>query len=297
MTLSIDDSTAGVLRAFQRGGISSLVLRGPALARWLYGPGERRYYLDADLLVAPADWDRAQQVLGELGFVSSGDILPTPWWDAHAVEWIHPAYYGVIDLHYTLQGAGAEPERLWSSLAGRTETLVIDGYPATALTIPGRALTLALHACQHAGGPAVGELGRALERTDEATWTAAAALAAEVEATDAFATGLRLADGGPELADRLGLPSDIPIEIALAPGFGPPGALTIERFAGAGMRQRLAMLRYAVAPPRAFLRHWLHREVTTRRTVAGAYAYRAIWLARRTPRALRAWIRARQAAR
>ena len=294
LTLGLGHSTAEVLRAFEGADVFSVVLKGPALARWLYGPGERRHYRDVDLLVAPPHWEAAQRVLAELGFVAGGDLLPTPWWNTHAIEWAHPEYYAAIDLHYTLQGVGVEPARLWSSLSGRTETLDIGGYPATVLTIPGRALTLALHACQHAGAHPAGELGRALARTDEATWRAAAALAAEVDATDAFATGLRLAEGGPALADRLGLPSEVPREIALAPGWAPAGALTIERFARAGMRRRLAMIRYAVAPPRAFLRSWLHRDLTTPRALAGAYAYRAKWLVRRAPAALRAWIRVRR---
>jgi hypothetical protein len=297
LALGLDDSTAGVLRAFERAGVSSVVLRGPAIARWLCEPGERRHYSDVDLLVPPPHWEAAQRVLAELGFVAGGELLPTPWWNTHAIEWGHPEYYAAVDLHYTLQGVGVEPARLWSSLSGRTETLDVGGYPATVLTIPGRALTLALHACQHAGGHPMGELGRALARTDEATWRAAAALAAEVDATDAFATGLRLADGGPALADRLGLPSEMPTEIALAPGWAPSGALTIERFARAGMRRRLAMIRYAVAPPRSFLRGWLSSDFTTRRALAGAYVERARWSVRLAPAALRAWIRVRRAAR
>ena len=108
LALSVDHSTAEVLRAFEGEGVSSLVLKGPALARWLYGPGERRHYGDVDLLVAPPHWETAQRVLAELGFVARGELGPgpTPWWNAHALEWTHPAYYAVVDLHYTLQGVG-----------------------------------------------------------------------------------------------------------------------------------------------------------------------------------------------
>jgi len=294
----VDHSTAEALRAFDRAGVSSVVLRGPAMVRWLYEPGERRLYRDTDLLVAPNDWEAAQRVLSQMGFVAPGELAPTPWWNTHAVEWTRPADAALVDLHYTLQGAGVDPARLWSTLSRHTETLVIRDFPATVLTIPARALTLALHACHHGPGwgPALEELERALARADEATWRAAAGLAAELDATDSFAAGLRLVADGQVLGDRLGLPSEVPLKIALAPGFAPSGALTIERFARASMRRRLAMIRYAVGPPPSFLRGWLRRDLSGRLELARAYAQRAAWLVGRAPAAVGAWRRARRAA-
>ena len=40
---------------FERAGVRSILLKGPAVARWLYGPGEPRRYSDIDLLVGEAD--------------------------------------------------------------------------------------------------------------------------------------------------------------------------------------------------------------------------------------------------
>ena len=135
----------------------------------------------------------------------------------------------------------------------------------------------------------------ALGRADEATWRAAAALAAELDATDAFATGLRFVEHGRALADRLGLPSQIPLEIALSPAFAPSGALTIERFARApGIRRRLSMIRYAVAPPPSVIRSWSRRKLEGRVELARAYAHHAAWLVARVPAAVAAWRRARR---
>ena len=131
-----------------------------------------------------------------------------------------------------------------------------------------------------------------------ATWRAAAALAAEVDATDAFATGLRMAEGGPALADRLGLPSQVPLEIALAPNHAPPGTLTLERFFRArGMRRRMTMIRYAVAPPPSVMREWLRPGRTDLREFARGYARRAARVVRSAPAALSAWARAHRSAR
>ena len=296
--MRVDHSTAEVLRAFERAGVSCVVMKGPALARWLYEPNERRAYRDSDLLVAPHDWDTAQRVLSEMGFVARGELLSTPWWNTHAVEWAPPAGHVLVDLHYTLQGVGVEPERLWSTLSRRLETLEIGGFPAPVLPVPGLALTQALHACHHGPGwPALAELERALAREDEATWMAAAALAAELDAVDAFAAGLRLVPEGRELADRLGLPDQTPLEIALAPNFAAPGALTLERFASApNLGRRLAMIRYALVPPPSVARRWQRPGRGSRRGLLRAYGVHTVWVARCAPAALRAWRRARRAA-
>jgi len=296
-TVRVDHSTAEVLRAFERAGVSCIVMKGPALARWLYEPHERRAYRDSDLLVAPRDWAAAQRVLSEMGFVARGELLSTPWWNTHAVEWAPPAGHALVDLHYTLQGVGVEPERVWSIVSRRLETLEIGGFPAPVLTVPGLALTHALHACHHGPGwPALAELERALAREDEATWVAAAALAAELDAVETFAAGLRLVSEGRELADRLGLPDQTPLEIALAPNFAPPGALSVERFTSApSMRRRLAMIRYALVPPPSVVRPWQRRGHSGRRELLRAYAVHAIGVAWRAPAAVRAWRRARRA--
>ena len=74
------------------------------------------------------------------------------------------------------------------------------------------------------------QLERALERTDEATWREAAALAQTLGATGAFATGLRSVSAGRELAERLGLPRERPIDVALRAGRAPPEAITVEHY-------------------------------------------------------------------
>ena len=51
----IDAVTAEVVGAFAAVGIPSILLKGPALVRWLYPAGEGRPYLDSDLLVPHAD--------------------------------------------------------------------------------------------------------------------------------------------------------------------------------------------------------------------------------------------------
>ena len=67
-TLGVDALAAETIEALRAAGVRSILLKGPALAGWLYGDGALREYGDCDLLVDPADTDRAAVVLRELGF-------------------------------------------------------------------------------------------------------------------------------------------------------------------------------------------------------------------------------------
>ena len=113
------------------------------------------------------------------------------WWREHAVLWTRARDGAEVDLDRTLVGVEVDDERLWKTLSTRTETIPVGGCSAQVLTIPGRALHLALHTAQHGWPGHAAELERALERTDEATWREAAALAQTLGATGAFTTGLR----------------------------------------------------------------------------------------------------------
>ena len=74
----VDRATARVVTALRDEGVRSILLKGPVLADWLYADSPRAY-LDADLLVAPADVSRAEAVLDGLGYakvLGDADIPP-----------------------------------------------------------------------------------------------------------------------------------------------------------------------------------------------------------------------------
>jgi hypothetical protein len=77
-----------VLRAFRKSGIDSIVLTGAPLVRRLYDSGERRGYVDCDLLVPPGAFAAACEVLAECGFEPEFDETTMPaWWREHGLEW------------------------------------------------------------------------------------------------------------------------------------------------------------------------------------------------------------------
>jgi hypothetical protein len=85
---------------------------------------------------------------------------------------------------------------------------MVAGYPAPTLTLPARALHVALHAAHHGAGyrRPMNDLERALLATEDELWRGASALAARLQATEILAAGLRLTLSGAQLAARLGLP-------------------------------------------------------------------------------------------
>jgi hypothetical protein len=297
--LRIDYTTAEVLRAFDAAAVKSILLKGASIVRWLYDDAPTRAYIDCDLLVRPADAEAGTHVLTGLGFVPEIEEAEMPeWWREHGVQWTRAADGAAVDLHRTLVGVEVDADQLWETLLARTETMLVGGFPARVLTTPGRALHVALHTAQHGWEQHGFELERALQRADEATWRDAARLAESLGATGAFATGLRVVPAGRELAERLGLPGERSIDVALRAGEAPAQALTFERLARArGLRARFSILRHKLVPPPTFMRKWSPRARRGRVGLAVAYVQRPVWVLRRARPALRAWREARRAAR
>ena len=150
-TMATDRVTAEVVEAFRQAGIRSILLKGPAMARWLYDEAALRPYLDADILVAPEDFREAERILSERGFHREGlDTIPGDW-PKHARTWYRDDR-GNVDLHRTLFGVRIPDAELWALLATRTEAMWVSGTDVDVLDLPGRALVLALHAAKD--GPA-----------------------------------------------------------------------------------------------------------------------------------------------
>lgn len=293
--LRVDHQTALVTRAFVAAGVESVLLKGPSIVRWLYADRPRRYQ-DCDLLVAPDDGERAAAALRTLGFEPAFDEAAMPgWWREHALEWRGHDHFTSVDLHRSVKGVRVDDDHLWRLLRSHTETIEVGGAACEILDAPARCALLAL---QCAGdGIDRGDVRRAIALADHATWRDAARIAAALEASDAFAAGLRIATTGEAVATKLTLPELKSVEIALRAARAPAEALTVERLANPGRgASRLGILLLKLFPPPAFMRHWSPLARRGRGGMALAYAQRAIWLARRAPTAVRAWRKARSEA-
>lgn len=298
-TLLLDRVAALAIEKLRSEGIDSILLKGAAIATWLY-QGEVRPYLDVDLLVPPPEFERASQALAELGYV-------------HWLEGADPAELGpkerelmgpageCIDLHFGFVGVPGPPLHCWEILTEHTMPFTLARQAQVrVLDIPARCVHLALHAAQN--GPidhkAIADLERGLDQVEHPHWQAAAALADELGATEAFAAGLRLVPAGRRLADELSLPQQISVELVLRTRSAPQQAIFFERLRqtpGAG--RKLALVARKLFPTETYLRNNVPMAACGRFGLLLARAAHPFSVAAATGPAVVAWLRARSAAR
>jgi len=294
--LLVDRLIAELDTAFEKAGIEHVLLKGPAIAGWLYSGVEVRAYNDGDFLVSHRRWGDAVALLVQLGFRDAWAEAAHPNLEGFAS---HPWIRDVdnVDLHATLAGITSDFDTAWSSLARDTTEVLVAGRPVRVLGEPARAFHLALHAAHHHEGKAMIDLERGLERLGESVWEGASEIATQLGATAAFATGLRLLPAGDALARRLGVgearsaAATLKVEsVPLAEGF--------EYLANAsGLGGKLTLIWKELFPSPEFLRWWSPSLAQRGRSgLAAAYLHRAIWLVAHFPAGFRAWRRARREA-
>ncbi len=302
-SLAADAATVEAFETLRRAGIEPLLLKGPALARLLYDPGEERCWDDADLLVPPAEHSRAISALGRIGFhprisdpLERGSV-------PHAVHLVRPARSRgatapeSIDLHLSFAGVNAPANQFWRSLSADRDRIELFGRPVDVPAVRARLTLVALHAAAH-GRPherSQRDLRRAVSRFGLADWSGAVALAREWDALDFFVVGLCLDPEGVRLLSELGIAHE-PSTTAAMRGMGMPraqrGLEQLDRTSGAGSRLRLVLRK--VFPSPELMRIWKPIARRGRLGLALAYLWRPPWLLWQLVPALRSYLEARR---
>jgi hypothetical protein len=291
-TLAVDAQTAEVMSGLAARGVETLLLKGLVVARRLYAADEPRFYGDTDLLVAPDALADAHRTLGELGYEPWVGDRSAELIGHHGTHWRRPGSLLEVDLHHTLTGVRADPQALWDALREHTTSLEVHGTPVRVPADAALALHLALHAAQHgvARETPWHDLRRGIEQLDRAAWHAAAALAARVDAVDAFGVGLRLVPQGAALAHDLAVPPNRSRNAALRVMAAPSVTLGVDRLSATpGLRAKARLVVGWTFPPADFMREW---SALARRGRAGlllAYAWRPLALAGQARAATVAW--------
>ncbi|HSP38232.1 MAG TPA: lasso peptide biosynthesis B2 protein [Frankiaceae bacterium] len=307
--LALDVTAVDAVTALRAADVDSVLLKGPAMAYWLYAdsPGERSY-TDVDLLVAPDHFASAGTALAGCGFANpkagqrrreAGRLVEESWIREGDLP-------GAVDLHRGFHGV-ANWSAFWDVMRSYAVSMPLLHASVLIPDAAGIALISALHASEPgpagpAGRPAR-DLARACERLDEQVWRAAAERAQLVGAVTRLALGLRLDPGGIEIADRLGLPSVLPPADRMHSVFLEQGAPIQElRGTGArhlfalsdagGCRSRAALAFDVLVPSPTVLR--AADPLATRGFcgLALAYPFRLLRLASRLPAVLRVWLAA-----
>jgi hypothetical protein len=285
--LALEALAVEVTTALERSGIASILLKGPAVIRWLYPASTDRYSVDVDLLVAPTDLVPAEAVLAQLGFTPFEPKRD----DKHARSWVRPQEALPIDLHRGIVGVGVTDEQAWQVLSAITEPLEASGTSVAVLQPHGRALHLALHAAQETPDKekALRDLSGGLERLSFDIWREARALALQLDALPALGAGLRLLPEGNAVARALQLPNYVTPEIALRTSGPPDLSLGLNHlFELDGTTTRARYLASRALPSPAAMRAWSPLARRGRFGLAAAYMWRVPWLATRLVPALKA---------
>ena len=294
---SVDRVTAEAGRALAAASLPFILLKGPAIASWLYSPERPRFYVDTDLLVRGGDWDAAATVLGSLGFEDDLGPLAHPRMESGAGHpWVRPADGAAVDLHRTLFGVGAEPEALWAAFSAGAGRMRVGGVDVAVPGPPARLLHIALHAVQHGGESQpqpMMDLELAVGAAPAQTWGEARARAARLDAGGTFAAGLRLLPAGRELAEAIGAEREDSATALLRVDGVPLAEGFREISEAAGLRMKLGLAIRELFPTPAFMRWWTPLAGRGRPGLAAAYAWRALWLAYRAIPGYLAWRRAR----
>jgi hypothetical protein len=296
--LALDRATAHVMKTFAAGGVRSILLKGPALTRWLYRDDEWRSYLDCDLLISPADVARAEQILVRLNFRREGLHSIRHDWDRYANAWKGPN--AVVDLHHSMIGLGVSPVEFWRVMSESTELMTVGGADVEVLRPAARAFALVIHVAKDGSRRAKArhDLGHAAKRVPLDTWREAVTIAERLDAKEAFVAGLRMEPNGRELAGRLDLP-DVrpPVDVALRSGGGaPPFAAGVNwMITSPGVVNKVRIIARKVFPPPTFLRAWTPLARQGPIGLVLAYLWRPFWVAWHVVPAVRAVLRARRA--
>ncbi len=215
--LWVDWYTAQVVATLRECTLEPILLKGPAITRWLYAGGtDPRGYLDADLLVAPDALPAAERALAELGF----EVEEFPWLDAerpHAKSW-RRGDGAVIDLHRVPRGfERLDPTAVWATWRAGADLLNVGGVDVLVPAVPARLLALLLSVRPDLEDQAqeLTDLDRALGTVDFATWLAAAQLARRLGLQREAGFALSRRTAGAELASRLQLPVAPPFRLLL----------------------------------------------------------------------------------
>jgi hypothetical protein len=293
-TLAVDAVTAEVAGALGRAGVPSILLKGPTIARWLYGGDRARHYTDSDLLVDTRRLGDAQAVLRGLGFTPAWGPLEHAGMEAPpSAPWSRGPF--AVDLHDTLPGATAPREHVWDVLSADTVELALGDGTVDALGESARLAHVVLHAAHHGArvDQPLRDLAAALEQIPDERWLAAAEVASQLGAAAPFANGLTLLPEARGLARRLGIEARPSTAWLLQAAGGVPVAAGLERLRTAGSTSaQMRILVDELFPSPEFMRWWTPLARRSRGGLVAAYVSRAAYLALHAPAGVRAWRRA-----
>ncbi|URT70229.1 nucleotidyltransferase domain-containing protein [Cytobacillus firmus] len=138
-------------KLFMEHEIRPLFLKGPVLAADLYGDISMRTCGDLDILIPIGDLEKANALLGELGYEQDEYIqtLLSDWkWRHHHFTYYHPSKGTKVEIHWRLHPAPSK-EPNFNELWERKRESSITGYPTYFLGKEDLFYFLVTHGARH----------------------------------------------------------------------------------------------------------------------------------------------------
>ena len=174
--LLLSSRLARISAALEQADIRVLAFKGPTLAILAYGDLSLRQFNDIDLLVPPADFDRALETLRGLGYEFAYRITPSQqiqYARAMGQVALRDAQGTLVELHTRLTDAAYHFPLEFDALWSQRQTVVLHDHPVCVLGNEDLLLYLAAHGTKHAW-PCLGwvvDLVQLIGRTPNIDWT------------------------------------------------------------------------------------------------------------------------------
>jgi hypothetical protein len=133
-----------------------LPFKGPVLAQALYGDPGCRTFSDLDILISPANFERAKEALAQLGYCPSAELSPATesFWLRNGYErsFDGPGGKNLVELQWALLPKFYAVDLEVEGLLARSGRAIVGEYEMRHLSPEDSVLVLSLHAAKHLWG-------------------------------------------------------------------------------------------------------------------------------------------------
>jgi Uncharacterised nucleotidyltransferase len=138
---------------FEKGQLRAIPYKGPLLAESAYGDMALRNFGDLDFLISPADFERAKEIFGELGYLPSKEFSPAVerFWLRNGYERSFDGAAGkyLVEMQWALLPRFYAVDFCTADLLARSRPASIGGTDVPGLSPEDALLVLCLHAAKH----------------------------------------------------------------------------------------------------------------------------------------------------
>jgi len=147
---------ARIVRKFGLQGVPVLPFKGPVLAQSVYGDPGLRSFSDLDLMISPADFERAKHTLAEIGYRPAKELRPAVerFWLRNGYEESFDGAAGknLVELQWAVLPHFYAVDLNFEVVLGRCEYEIVGGCQMRCLSPEDSLILLSLHAAKHLWG-------------------------------------------------------------------------------------------------------------------------------------------------